>query len=51
MLKTDHLNGDNPSQIYFDKINMLLDRSLKIINKRKLKFKSKIWITNICNYL
>ena len=46
-LKIDELNIDNSTKIYLDKINMLLDTyaSLKKINKYKLKFKSKPWIT------
>ena len=47
LLKTDYLNADNSTKIYLDKINMLLDTyaPLKRINKYKLKFKSKPWIT------
>ena len=47
LLKTDELNVDNSTKIYLDKINMLLDTyaPLKKINKYKLKFKSKPWIT------
>ena len=47
LLKTDELNVDNSTKIYLDKINMLLDTyaPLKRINKYKLKFKSKPWIT------
>ena len=43
-LKTDKLNADNLTTIYFDKINMLLDtyEPLKRINKYKMKFKSKL---------
>ena len=56
LLKIDELNVDNSTKIYLDKIKMLLDTygPLKIINKYKLKFKSKPWITfrftkiNIC---
>ena len=46
-LKIDDLNVDNSAKIYLDKINMLLDTyaPLKRINKYKLKFKSKPWIT------
>ena len=46
-LKVDDLNADNSKKIYLDKINMLLDTyaPLKRINKCKLKFKSKTWIT------
>ena len=47
LLKIDELNADNSTKIYLDKINMLLDTyaSLQEINKYKLKFKSKPWIT------
>ena len=47
LLKIDEFNVDNSSKIYFDKIKMLLDTyaPLKKINKYKLKFKSKPWIT------
>ena len=47
LLKIDELNVDNSNKIYLDKIKMLLDTyaPLKIINKYKLKFKSKPWIT------
>ena len=48
LLKIDELNAKNNSaKIYLHKINMLLDTyaSLKQINKCKLKFKSKAWIT------
>ena len=47
LLKTDELNADNSTRIYLDKINMLLDTyaPLKRINKYKMKFKSKPWIT------
>ena len=47
LLKTDELNADNSTRIYLDKINMLLDAyaPLKRINKYKMKFKSKPWIT------
>ena len=46
-MKIDALNADNSFKIYLDKINMLLDTDapLKIINKYKLKLKSKPWIT------
>ena len=46
-LKTDDLNADNSTKINLDKINMLLDTypPLKKINKCKLKFISKPWIT------
>ena len=47
LLKIDELNADNSTKIYLDKMNMLLDTyaPLKKINKYKLKFKSKPWIT------
>ena len=47
LLKIDELNADNSTKMYLDKINMLLDTyaSLKRINKHKLRFKSKPWIT------
>ena len=47
LLKTDELNADISTRIYLDKINMLLDTyaPLKRINKYKMKFKSKPWIT------
>ena len=47
LLRTGKLNVDNSTKIYLDKINMLLDTYVppKIINKYKLKFKSKPWIT------
>ena len=47
LLKIDECNVDNSTKIYLDKINMLLDTyaPLKKINKYKLKFKSKPWIT------
>ena len=47
LLKIDDLNAGNSTQVCLDKINMLLDTyaSLKRINKYKLKFKSKPWIT------
>ena len=46
-LKIDDLNVDNSTKINLDKINMLLDTypPLKKINKCKLKFISKPWIT------
>ena len=46
-MKIDDLNADNLNKIYLDKINILLDTyaPLKRINKYKLKFKSKPWIT------
>ena len=47
LLEIDELNVDNSTKIYLDKINMFLDTyaTLKRINKYKLKFKSKPWIT------
>ena len=47
LLKIDELNADNSTKLYLDKINTLLDTyaPLKRINKYKLKFKSKPWIT------
>ena len=47
LLKIDELNADNSTKMYLDKINMLLDTyaPLKRINKYKLKFKPKPWIT------
>ena len=47
LLKNDELNVDNSTRMYLDKINMLLDTCapLKRINKYKMKFKSKPWIT------
>ena len=47
MLKTDEINVDNSTQIYLEKINFLLDTYalLKRIDKYKLRFKSKTWIT------
>ena len=47
LLKTDELNADNSIRMYLDKINILLDTyaHLKRINKYKMKFKSKPWIT------
>ena len=47
LLKIDKLNADNSTKMYLDAINMLLDTyaPLKRINKYKLKFKSKPWIT------
>ena len=47
LLKIDELNAGNSAKIYLDKINMLLDTyaPLKRINKYRLKFKSKPWIT------
>ena len=52
LLKTDELNADNSTRMYLDKTNILLDTytPLKRINKYKMKFKSKPWLTkiNIC---
>ena len=47
LFKTDELNADNSTRMYLDKINMLLDTyaPLKRVNKYKMKFKSKPWIT------
>ena len=47
LLKIDKLNVDNSTKMYLDTINTLLDTyaPLKRINKFKLKFKSKPWIT------
>ena len=47
-MKIDELNADNSTTMYLDKVNMLLDTYAPIerINKYKLKFKSKIWITS-----
>ena len=47
LLEIDELNADNSTQMYLDKINKLLDTyaPYKRINKYKLKFKSKPWIT------
>ena len=47
LLKIDELNADNSTKMYLDKMNMLLDTyaPLKKINKYKLKFKSKPWIS------
>ena len=47
LLKTGELNADKSTRMYLHKINMLLDTyaPLKRINKYKMKFKSKPWIT------
>ena len=47
LLKTDELNADNSTRMYLDKRNILLDTyaPLKRVNKYKMKFKSKPWIT------
>ena len=46
-MKIDELNVDNSIQMYLEKINILLDTypPLKRIDKNKLRFKSKLWIT------
>ena len=46
-LKTEEQNIDYSAEIFLNKINKLLDNfaPLKRINKYKLKFKSKPWIT------
>ena len=48
LLKINELNADNSTKIYLDQINILLDTyaPLKKINKCKLKFKAKPWITS-----
>ena len=45
-LKINELNADNSTEMFLDKINMLLDTyaSLKGVKKYKLKFNSKPWI-------
>ena len=47
LLKVDELNAENSTKIILDKINILVDTyaPLKRINKYKLKFKPKPWIT------
>ena len=47
LLKNDELTADNSTNMYLDKINMLLGicAPLKRINKYRLKFKSKLRIT------
>ena len=47
MLKIDELNADNSTKKFLDQINMLLDTyaPLRRVNKCKLKFNSKSWIT------
>ena len=47
LLETDELNADNSARMYLDKINILLDTHapLQRINKYKMKFKCKPWIT------
>ena len=45
-LKINELNVDNSTQMYLEKINILLDiyAPLKRTDKYKLRFKSKLWI-------
>ena len=47
LLKLYELNADNSTNIYLEKINILLHTyaPLKRIDKCKLRFKSKPWIT------
>ena len=47
LLKIDEKNVDNSTKMYLDRINILPDTyaPLERINKYKLKFKSKPWIT------
>ena len=47
LLKIDDLNVENSTKINVDKINMLLGiyAPLKRINKYKVEFKSKPWVT------
>ena len=47
LMKIDELTADNSTKIYLDKISMLLGTyaPLRKVNKYKLKFKSKPWIT------
>ena len=47
LLNIDELNTDNSTKMLLDKINILLDTyaPLKRVQKCKLKFKSKPWIT------
>ena len=47
LLKIDELNVENSTQLYLENINILLDAYalLKRIDKYKLRFKSKPWIT------
>ena len=47
LLKIDQLNVDNSTKMYLVTINMLIDTyaPLRRINKYRLKFKSKPWIT------
>ena len=53
MLNINKVNADNSTEMYLNKINMLLDTyaPLKRINKYKLKFNSKPWITLGLQYL
>ena len=47
LLETGELNADNSTRMYLDKIIMLLDTYAphRKINKYKMKFKCKPWIT------
>ena len=47
LIKIDELNVDNSTQAYLENINILFDTyaPLKRIDKYKLRFKSKSWIT------
>ena len=47
LLKIGELNIDNSTQMYLEKINILLNAyaPLKRIDKYKLRFKFKLWIT------
>ena len=47
LIKIDELNVDNSTQTYLENINILFDTyaPLKRIDKYKLRFKSKPWIT------
>ena len=46
-VETDELNADNSTRMCLNKINILLDTyaPLKRMNKYKMKFKSKPWMT------
>ena len=46
-MKIDEIDADYSTRMYLDKVNMLLDTyaPLNRINKHKLKFKPKAWIT------
>ena len=48
LLKIDKLNVDNSTHMYIEKINILLDTyiPLKRIDKCKLRFQTKLWITS-----